>query len=218
MGIVVGTITGLIFKLISFSDIVSVSDGVPTGFLTSGISSMMATVTLVMSVYGIMGVLNAAGALDKITNAIVNSKLGNTVRGTEIAMMLGISFHHTGFRRGSPALRWPPSARSRTSWASASDCISYRRSNLLDGFANSLPVVVPFLSCFVFIGGLLTQGYDFVEPLSLVQIAGGMFYCMVLFVVLLVSVLTGWGRDFEGPDGVRLKKPEEKPAQEEPVQ
>jgi Na+/H+ antiporter NhaC len=81
----------------------------------------------------------------------------------------------------------------------------YRRANLLDGFANSIPVVVPFLSCFAFIGALLSQGYDFVKPLSVVQVSTGMIYCVVLFFVLLFSVLTGWGRDYEGPNGERIK-------------
>ena len=39
-----------------------------------------------------MGVLNGAGVLEKITNGILNSKMGKTVRGAEFAMMLGISF------------------------------------------------------------------------------------------------------------------------------
>ena len=82
----------------------------------------------------------------------------------------------------------------------------YRRANLLDGFANSLAVTVPFLSVFVFVGTSLTGGYDFVEPLSLTQVAGHMFYSMILFVVLLASIITGWGRIYEGPGG----KPEKR--------
>ena len=77
----------------------------------------------------------------------------------------------------------------------------YRRANLLDGFANAIVLAVPFLSVFVFIGALLTKGYDFVEPLSITQISINMFYCFTLFLVLLFSVITGWGRIFEGPGG-----------------
>ena len=73
----------------------------------------------------------------------------------------------------------------------------YRRANMLDGFANSLPVVIPFLSVFVYIGALLVQGYDFIEPVSATQIAVGMFYPMALFIVLSVAVVSGWGRDLE---------------------
>lgn len=206
VGIVIGAATGLIFNLISFQDIISVKDGAPVGFLTGGISSMMSTVTLVMSVYGIMGVLNAAGALEKITNGIINSKLGNTVIGTEIAMMLGICTTTLIFG-GVTSASMATFGKVQNELGKRAGLHPYRRANLLDGFANSIPVVVPFLSCFAFIGALLSQGYDFVKPLSVVQVATGMIYCVVLFFVLLFSVLTGWGRDYEGPDGKPVKAP-----------
>ena len=66
----------------------------------------------------------------------------------------------------------------------------YRRANLLDGFVNTLPVVIPFLSVFVFISVALSG----LDPVS---IAKGMFYPVVLFFVLLFSVITGWGRKHE---------------------
>ncbi|OQB23852.1 MAG: Malate-2H(+)/Na(+)-lactate antiporter [Firmicutes bacterium ADurb.Bin182] len=204
VGIVTGAITGVAFGLIDFSNIISVVDGAPKGFLTDGISGMMSTVTLVMSVYGIMGVLNAAGALEKITSGIVTGKLGKSVRGTEISMMLGICVTTLIFG-GVTSASMATFGKIQNELGKRAGLHPYRRANLLDGFANSIPVVVPFLSCFAFIGALLSQGYDFVAPLSITEIAGGMFYCMVLFVVLLFSVLTGWGRRFEGPNGEPVK-------------
>ena len=62
----------------------------------------------------------------------------------------------------------------------------YRRANLLDGTANSLPAIIPFMSVFVFIGSALTG-------LSPVVVAGGTIYGFVLFFVFLGAVLTGWG-------------------------
>ena len=81
----------------------------------------------------------------------------------------------------------------------------YRRANLLDGFANAIVLTVPFLSVFVLIGSMLTEGYDFIEPISLTGIAGHMIYCYLLFVTLLFSVITGWGRTFEGENGEAVK-------------
>ncbi len=207
VGIVIGTITALAFGLIKFENVISVADGAPAGFLTGGVSGMMGTVTLVMSVYGIMGVLHAAGALDKITNGILNSKLGKTARGAEFAMMLGIIVTTLLFG-GVTSASMATFGKVQNELGKRTGLHPYRRSNLLDGFANSIPVVVPFLSAFVFIGALLTQGYDFVQPLTLTQIAGGMFYCMVLFLVLLFSVITGWGRRYEGSGGKPVVKPE----------
>lgn len=206
IGILLGTGIGLGFRLLTFRDVISVADGTPVGFLTDGIQGMMSTVTLVISVYGIMGVLNGAGTLEKITNGILNSKLGKTVRGAELAMMLGISLTTLLFGGVTSA--------SMTTFGKVQNEIGkrvglhpYRRSNLLDGFANAIVLTVPFLSVFVFIGALLTKGYDFVEPLSLTAVGAGMFYCRILFLVLLFSVLTGWGRQYEGEGGKPVKKP-----------
>ncbi|MGE8080077.1 Na+/H+ antiporter NhaC family protein [Peribacillus loiseleuriae] len=208
IGIILGTLTGLAFNLLTFDNVISVADGTPVGFLTGGISSMMATVTLVISVYGIMGVLNGAGVLEKVTNGILNSKMGKTVRGAEIAMMLGISFTTLIFGGVTSA--------SMTTFGKVQNEIGkrvglhpYRRANLLDGFANSIVLVIPFLSVFVFLGALLTQGYDFVAPLLLTQISSGMIYCMVLFLVLLFSVITGWGRKYEGLEGKAVSNPQD---------
>ncbi len=201
LGTVLGTAIALGFGIFGLEQVISVSDGVPAGFLTGGIRNMMPTVTLVLSVYGIMGILNAAGALDKITDAILNSSLGKTAAGAEIAMMLGITFTTLIFGGVTSA--------SMTTFGKVQNEIGkrvglhpYRRANLLDGFANSIAVAVPFLSVFVFLGALLSKGYDFVEPLSLVQVSSGMFYSIMLFIVLLFSIFTGWGRQFEGEEGV----------------
>ena len=206
VGIVLGTVVGLVFGLLTFDSIVSVTDGVPTGFLTDGVSSMMPyTVILVFSVYGIMGVLTAAGVLDRIALGILGSPLGKSVRGAELAMMLGISVTTLIFG-GVTSASMATFGKIQNEIGKRVGLHPYRRANLLDGFANAIVVAAPFLSVFVFVGASLTVGYDFVEPLSLTQVAGHMFYSMILFVVLLASILTGWGRIYEGADG----KPEKR--------
>ena len=73
---------------------------------------------------------------------------------------------------------------------SAKNIHPYRRATLLDGTANSLPAIVPFMSVFVFIGSALTG-------LSPVAVAAGTVYGFILFIVFLASVLTGWGFERE---------------------
>ncbi|SHN34051.1 Na+/H+ antiporter NhaC family protein [Gracilibacillus kekensis] len=205
VGLILGTITGLVSNLLRFDDIISVVDGVPAGYLAGGISYMMGTVTLVLSVYGIMGVLNGAGVIEKVTSAILNSKMCQSVRGAEIAMMLGISFTTLSFG-GVTSASMATFGKVQNEIGKRVGLHPYRRANLLDGFANSLVLVVPFLSVFVFIGALLTQGYDFVEPLLLTEISSALIYCMILFLVLLFSVITGWGREYEGPGGKAISQ------------
>ncbi len=209
VGIVLGCVVGLAFGLFGFEDILSAPGGSPAGFLTDGVSSMMATVVLVMSVYAIMGVLSAAGVLERISSGILNSRLGATPRGAELAMMAGITLTTLVFG-GVTSASMATFGKIQDEIGSRVGLHPYRRAYLLDGFANALAVAVPFLSVFVLIGSTLTAGYDFAPELSLVQVAGHLFYSLLLFVVLLASVLTGVGRRFEGPDGEPVK---ERPAQ-----
>ena len=200
VGLILGTIVGLAFHLLPPSSILSVKDGAPAGFLTDGINGMIATITLVLSVYGIMGVLTAAGALEKITNMILDSKFGQTTRGAEIAMMLGISIT-TMFFGGVTSASMATFGKIQNEIGKRVGLHPYRRANLLDGFANSIVLAVPFLSVFVFIGSSLTAGYKYADALSVTQVSGFMFYCFSLFLVLLFSVITGWGRAYEGAYG-----------------
>lgn len=205
VGIFLGTAIGLVSGLISFGDVISIRDGAPAGFLTDGISGMMATVVLVISVYGIMGVLSAAGVLDRITDGILNSRLGQTDRGAELAMMIGISLT-TLFFGGVTSASMATFGKIQNEIGKRCGLHPYRRSNLLDGFANAIVLNVPFLSVFVFIGTTLTGGYEMAEQVTVTQVAGSMYYSMMLFVVLLFSVITGWGRIYEGKNGEAVKR------------
>lgn len=205
VGIVLGSIVGIASGLITFANVISVTDGVPSGFLTDGISGMMATDILVLSVYGVMGVLNEAGVLDKITDKILASKMGQTAKGAEIAMMIGISVTTLIFG-GVTSAAMATFGKIQNEIGKRVGLHPYRRANLLDGFANGIVLNVPFLSVFAFVGTSLTGGYDFVNPVPLTQVAGGMFYSAILFLVLLISVLTGFGRAFEGKNGEVVRK------------
>lgn len=204
VGIVLGTITGLLSGLLIPAQIISVKDGAPAGFLVSGVKSMEDTVTLVISVFGIMGVLRAAGALDKIVESIMKSRLAKTPRGAETSIALGISAFTILFGGVTSAsmITFGPVVNEIGKNAKLHP---YRRSNFLDGFANGIACIIPFLSCFVFIGTLLVKGYDFVAPLSPSQVALGCIYPVMLTVVLGFSIASGWGRKFEGEGGKEIK-------------
>lgn len=205
VGIVLGTVVGLLSGLLTFDQVISVTDGAPAGFLTDGINGMIATITLVLSVYGIMGVLSAAGVLDGIANGILNSQMGQTARGAELAMMLGITVTTMVFG-GVTSASMATFGKIQNEIGKRVGLHPYRRANLLDGFANSLALTIPFLSVFVFIGSTLTGGYEYAEALSVTQVSSHMYYCYLLFLVLLFSVVTGWGRKYEGEDGMPVSE------------
>ena len=127
--------------------------------------------------------------LDLVAEKILNSKAGQTQRGAELLCMAGISVTTILFGGVTSAsiLTFGPILNKI---GSAKNIHPYRRANLLDGTANSLPAIVPFMSTFVFIGAALTG-------LSPLAVAGGTIYAFALFLTFLFAVLTGWGRKNE---------------------
>lgn len=202
-GLITGTVLGLVSGVITPAQVISVHNGSPAGYLTDGVASIATTAVLVLGVYAIMGVLSAAGVLHSIAEAVSHSAAGRSSCGAELAMMAGTVLTTLIFG-GVTSASMATFGKIQDEIGSRAGLHPYRRANLLDGFANSIPLAVPFLSVFILIGSTLAAGYpDAVTP---AQIAGHMYYCYALFVVLLVSVLTGWGRIYEGEGGAPVRK------------
>lgn len=191
VGLGLGTAVGLAAGLFSFDAVFANDAGnnAAVGFLIDGVNGILPTCALVISVFGIMGVLSDAGMLNLIADKILNSRMAQTDAGAELVCMAGIALTTVllGGVTSASILTFGPILNKI---GAAKNIHPYRRANLLDGTANSLPSIVPFMSVFVFIGAALTG-------LSPVVVAGGTIYGFVLFAVFLASVLTGWGRRHE---------------------
>jgi Na+/H+ antiporter NhaC len=188
VGMVLGTIVGLVSGLFTVDAIFAndAENNAAIGFLVDGVNNILPTCGLVISVFGIMGVLSDAGMLNLIADKILSSKMARTETGAEAMCMAGIALTTVllGGVTSASILTFGPILNKI---GSAKNIHPYRRANLLDGTANSLPAIVPFLSVFVFIGAALTG-------LSPVVVAGGTIYGFILFIVFIAAVLTGWGR------------------------
>ena len=187
VGLTTGTIVGLAAGLFTPAQVFSndAANNAAVGFLVDGINNILPTCALVISVFGIMGVLSDAGMLNLIAEKILDSKLAGSAKGAELACMLGISLTTVllGGVTSASILTFGPILNKI---GAARNIHPYRRANLLDGTANSLPAIIPFMSVVVFIGAALTG-------LSPVVVACGTVYGVVLFLVFLVAVLTGYG-------------------------
>ncbi len=207
-GIIVGTIIGLIFQIITPADIISNNEGALQGFLIDGIKNMLGTVAYLYAVFGIMGVLQASGTLDAIIEGLVNSKFAKSIIGTELIIGFGtmISSICLGAANGPAIIMFGPITNDL---GRVKSLHPYRRANLMDGFASSLPVLVPFTSAFIFIviaciSGLMEE-YSFVQMLNPIAIAGVTLHSWMLFIVFMVAVITGWGRRYESKTGGQTK-------------
>ena len=207
VGIVLGAVTAVATGLMDFSGIIGVTDGNPTGFLVAGVGSMLSTVALVIAVFGIMGVLTEAGVLRRVVDALARGRLASTPRGAETAIGLGIT--------ATTLLFGGVNSASMLTFGPVADEIGsrvgihpYRRSNVMDCFAMGISCVVPVLSAFLFIGSILTAGYDGAPQLPTTDLFLATLYPLVLTAVMIFAVATGWGRRFEGAEGVQLREPE----------
>lgn len=194
-GLISGTIIGLV-------------SGILGGFLIDGVNNMIGTVGYLYAIAGIIGILNASGLLQRTIDALVNSKLNRSVVGTEIIISVGlmVSSICLGSANGPAIIMWGPIADDL---GKSKKLHPYRRANLMDGFGSTLPAIIPVTSAFIFIALSCVQGlmdsYTFVQEVSPVSLAGASLHCWFLFVVLVFSVLSGWGRKYEGPNGEPVK-------------
>ena len=209
-GIVVGTITGLLAGVLVPGDILAVRGGSLHGFLFAGVNGKLPIVGFNLGVFGILGVLRASGTLDRILNSLINSSLSKTTAGSEWVNSIGSMI--TAVACGSantPALViYGPIAND---YGQTKGIHPYRRANIIDCMVNSLPVVIPFSSAFIFITIGVIQGlmgtYDFITPLSPFGLAIAIFHPYMLFIVFGICIFTGWGRIYETKDGGITKDP-----------
>ena len=75
----------------------------------------------------------------------------------------------------------------------------YRRSHILSGLANSLPVLMPF-SAFVLITMAAVSGLAGAAAVTPFTLMTAAFYPIALFLVFGFMVLTGTGRMMETPE------------------
>ena len=207
-GIISGTVIGLVAGILTPADIVSVEDGALAGFAIDGIKNMLGTVGYLYAVAGIIGVLNESGMVQKMIDALLKSKLNKSIIGSEFIIGFGIILTSIclGSANGPAIIMYGPIADKI---GQESGLHPYRRSNLLDGFASTLSVIIPFTSSFIFIviscvTGLMEE-YSFINAINPIALAGATFHCIALFAVFVFAVLTGWGREYEGPNGERIK-------------
>jgi Na+/H+ antiporter NhaC len=209
VGLLTGIVVGLVAGLMGPADIISANDdGTAGGFLVAGVADILPLIGLGIVVFSIIGIFQGAGIFDRIVDAAARSRLTNTPRGTELVIGLGAALTAGIFAgvNGPSMIMYGPLADRIGSRVGLHP---YRRANVMDCFTLGIGSVVPVVSSFLLIAGLLTQGYgEGIPEQSPVAIFTTAFYPLVLTVVILVAVLTGWGRRFEGEDGAETKEPQ----------
>lgn len=207
-GIVSGIIIGLLTGAFTVDTIFCVKDGAIDGFIYNGFKSMMGIAMFCIALFGIMGVLESSGTMDRLIQALSECRLAGSVRGTELIIAAGtmITTALVGGVTSASALTFGPIANEI---GMKKNIHPYRRANLLSGYANSLPAIIPFISAFIFISATvitpLSEEFAYIPSITPIDITLGSFYPIILFIVLTFSVVVGWDVIYEGKQGEATK-------------
>lgn len=195
-GLIVGVPLGLVAGLFTPEAVFTVKNGQPAGFLYAGLNNMAGIVLLCLTLFaytGVVGKANVEGLLTRLTTKKGDqTRAPLSPRGFEClqgALTLATTVLFAGVTSASCALVGSLTDRLGTECGVE----AARRSHLLSGFANSLPVLFPF-SAFILITLAVAKSDALTVALTPFTLLQGAFYPMALFVVFAVSVATGIGR------------------------
>ena len=194
-GAVTGTATGLLIGRLSFATIFAADDGRLSGFLISGISNVSPIILLCVTLFAFTGIVREAGVPDMMAKALEAGSAGRpSALRTELFLSAATLVVTTLFAAVTSAVGSLTDDIGR-----ASNVHPYRRSHILSGLANSLPVLMPF-SAFVLITMAAVSGLEGAAAVTPFTLMTAAFYPIALFLVFGFMVLTGTGRMMETPE------------------
>jgi len=204
-GIISGLIVGLSAKIFTFYDLLHIEEGAPVGMIVKGVSSVFEAILLFIIVMGMFGLLKKSGTIDTMVNWI--SRFARTPRSCEMVIFLLITvvnFISAGVTTMTVAVTGPLA----DSIGKTEKLHPYRRANIVSAISNTWNYFIPwsaFIFIFISIVGGMKEAFPFLTVPSPNSFFFAVFYPWVLWFVMLIAIITGYGRDFEGVDGRRIK-------------
>lgn len=201
-GTFVGFALALSCGLIGWGDLLNVENGSAQGILIEGAIQNLSTVVMIILMMGAYGVVRAFGLLDALIKSL-KRRQGDSARNTELTMFgigLMLNFLLIGLAARITVVAGPIfNELGRTQ-----NIHPVRRANILDAVANSFSYVVPWhvwpLFMIVTITPLL-EIYPFLTLPKPIDFISTTFYPLVIWIVMLLAVTTGFGRKFECSEG-----------------
>lgn len=193
-GIVVALVVGPLSGIFTLDQVVHVTaDGTVAGSAVSGAIAMLPISILTLLLVASIGLMQAGGLLDIVLQRLERT-LGRSRRGVEAAIVALVSFANLCVSVNSVAMiTIGPLANALRK---RHGIHPHRSANLLDTISCSFPYMLPYGAAFVTAAAVqreLTERYDFVVVTPWADEASYFFYGIVLFPLMLLAVLTGYG-------------------------
>lgn len=189
--IVIGPLTG-VFPLERVFQITE--DGSVTGSAVEGAVALLPTAILTLLLVTTIGIMEGGGFLKKFI-AWLEKTIARSVLGTEIAIIILITFTNICVSVNTVAMitAGPLANILRKRY----DIHPYRSANLLDTVSCSFPYILPYAATVVAAIAIqheVAERYPFAVVLSWEEFALYCFYGIVLFPLMIIAVITGFGR------------------------
>lgn len=185
---VTGLVLGLLTGILTPAQIVSVKDGAISGVITGGIANVSGIMLMCLALFGFTGVIHRTGLADAAENFLGREAASPRSAETLLAVVTVLI---------SAALAAVTSVAVALAGQLADRLLRdridpYRRAYLLAGFANSLPVILPFSAfSLITLSAASSLGDASLTPFTLMTAT---YYPVALFVVFTLSIVTGIGR------------------------
>jgi len=191
--LVIGPITGVFSLETAFY----VEDGTVAGSAVDGAMGMVPVSILSLLLVTSIGIMSAGGflqyAMDWLQRHVAKSETG-----AELSIIGLVSFTNLCVSVNTVAMiaAGPLANMLRRRFK----LHPYRSANLLDTVSCSFPFLLPYAAVVVAAVAIQKQvagEYEFVEVLTVSDFAPYAFYCILLFPLMVVAALTGFGRKHE---------------------
>ncbi|MDO5531718.1 Na+/H+ antiporter NhaC family protein [Sutterella sp.] len=185
---VVGIVLGLVTGVLTPASIVSVKDGAVSGIITGGIANVAGIMLMCLALFGFTGVIERAG-LSEAAEGILGRRVKSPAAAEALLALVTVLISTCLAAVTSVAVALAGQLANRLL---ANQIDPYRRAYLLAGFANSIPVILPFSAfSLITLSAASGLGDASLTPFSLMTAT---YYPVALFVVFGLSILTGIGR------------------------
>lgn len=211
IGIIIAIVVGLGAGLFQLSDLCSIKDGVIRGAFPDGVAGMTTVCILLMVIVSMGNLLTTSGFMNEMVDYL-NGSVIKSITGAELTMFIFASI----FSLLISAINTIPNICAGPlldAIGKKNKIHPYRRANILAVSVCSFNAFMPFGGSVLLLLGImktLSSTYTFIEVLSPNAFLFTTFYPFVIWVVMFVAILTGWGRIYEGKNGEPVKSIENK--------
>ncbi|MBN2290524.1 MAG: Na+/H+ antiporter NhaC family protein [Candidatus Glassbacteria bacterium] len=196
IGIAAAMVTGAVTGIFPLEHLLQLNPGGGSlaGSALSGALAMLPISILALLLVTANGLMEAGGFLELVMDRL-HRTAARSVRAAETAIVALISLANIFVPVNTIAMVTvgPLANRLRKSY----QIHPYRSANLLDTISCSFPFILPYAAVIVAASAIqaeLARRYDFVSVLPWASEAPFVFYSIVLFPVMILAVITGFGR------------------------